>query len=533
MSDPRQRAPFARLASYATGPVLSEPKSAHRSDYPSGYETPPRVSSPAPNPFAIPTLTVPKADTVRFVALCILWYGSSALSSNTGKVIMTSFRFPVTMTIIQFFFVAGYCIIISKLGWATRLRTVNWTHVRSTLPMAGFQVGGHIFSSLAISRVPVSTVHTIKALSPLFTVLAYAVLFSVSYSPATYISLLPLTFGVMLACSSDMAASNIFGLICAFGSTLIFVSQNIFFKKVMPTNAEASQHGKLDRINLLYFSSGLAFFLMIPVWIYSDFWRLWSYTNSSAKSDSTLVIYFFLNGTVHFAQNLLAFAILSSTSPVTYSIASLVKRIAVICLAIIWFKQSVHALQGVGIGLTAVGLWMYNNSKRDVEKGEKRMRQVEASRDGILPQNLAEAGALLGDGSRKESHSPAPFYPSSLPPSSILHSGYQHPGPLPPGPHSEKSRPSPPPSAPPQDSTSSRLRRLSNDPPTTAEPIRFPRVEVYMSQSSPSGPPVVRSDIRPAHASRTSEGGSTRYTRPSRPPASSIDPTRPDPHYST
>jgi solute carrier family 35 protein E1 len=28
--------------------------------------------------------------------------------------------------------------------------------------MAAFQVGGHIFSSLAISRVPVSTVHTIK-----------------------------------------------------------------------------------------------------------------------------------------------------------------------------------------------------------------------------------------------------------------------------------------------------------------------------------------------------------------------------------
>lgn len=300
----------------------------------------------------------------------------------------------------------------------------------------------------------------IQALSPLFTVLAYAVLFSVSYSPATYVSLLPLTLGVMLACSSDMSASNVFGLICAFGSTLIFVSQNIFFKKVMPTNAEAS-HGKLDKINLLFFSSSLAFVLMIPVWLYSDFWRLWSYNNSSSKSDLTIVIYFFANGTVHFAQNLLAFAILSSTSPVTYSIASLVKRIAVICLAIIWFKQSVHALQGVGIGLTAVGLWMYNNSKRDVEKGEKKMRQVEAIREGVLPQSKTEADVLsLNDDGKDIHYSPKPSY-AQPPVSAALHrSAFQLPSPV--NSAQEKQRPSPPPTAPPPDAPGpARNRKLS------------------------------------------------------------------------
>jgi solute carrier family 35 protein E1 len=171
----------------------------------------------------------------------------------------------------------------------------------------------------------------------------------------------------MLACSSDISASNVLGLVCAFGSTLIFVSQNIFFKKIMPTNAETTS-SKLDKTNLLYFSSGMAFLLMVPVWLYSDAWRL-------VLPTWRIAFYFFLNGTVHYAQNLLAFAILGSTSPVTYSIASLVKRIAVICLAIIWFKQSVHGTQAVGIALTALGLLMYNNAKRDVERGERRMRQ--------------------------------------------------------------------------------------------------------------------------------------------------------------
>lgn len=267
---------------------------------------------------------------------------------------------------------------------------------------------------------PVRAQTNVQALSPLFTVFAYAILFSVSYSAATYLSLLPLTFGVMLACSSDISASNIFGLVCAFGSTLIFVSQNIFFKKIMPTNAETTSHGKLDKSNLLYFSSSMAFLLMVPVWLYSDFWRLFYFTNTSDTSSTRLVVYFILNGVVHFAQNLLAFAILSSTSPVTYSIASLVKRIAVICLAIVWFKQSVHALQALGIALTAVGLWMYNNAKRDVEKGEKKMRQVELVREGGLPISVEKAPG-----------SPRPSYSDGH--SAAVHrSGFEHVEPPPP-----------------------------------------------------------------------------------------------------
>lgn len=128
--------------------------------------------SPSPHPFAIPTIRSirsPTIETIRFVSLCILWYATSAISSNTGKVILNNFRFPVTLTIIQFFFVAGCCFIFSRpvLGWSTQLRSPTRSILRGTLPMAAFQVGGHIFSSLAISRVPVSTVHTIKVGLPL------------------------------------------------------------------------------------------------------------------------------------------------------------------------------------------------------------------------------------------------------------------------------------------------------------------------------------------------------------------------------
>lgn len=349
-------------------------------------------------------------STTVFVLLCGIWYSTSALSSNTGKAILMQFRYPVTLTIIQFAFVALYSLLLmTPFMRFSHLRRPTRAIINSTLPMGLFQVGGHMFSSMAISRIPVSTVHTIKALSPLFTVAAYSLLFGVSYSAKTYTSLLPLTLGVMLACSFDVSASDFIGLACAFGSALVFVSSNIFFKKIMPTNSSSMSQmssPKLDKLNLLLYSSGMAFIFMIPIWIYSDFSALFGSGSDSAHiahpphtTHHSLLYYFFMNGTVHFGQNIIAFIILSSTSPVTYSIASLIKRVAVICIAIVWFAQSVHPLQGCGILLTFAGLYMYNNAKGDVEKGENKMRSVRAQQDLMLPVTKGDARLLNGTAS--------------------------------------------------------------------------------------------------------------------------------------
>lgn len=234
-----------------------------------------------------------------------------------------------------------------------------------------------------------SRLYHLQALSPLFTVLSYALLFRVRYSYNTYVSLLPLTVGVMLACSFDLRA-NAPGLFCALGSTLVFVSQNIFSKKLLPKEGHSehgsSSEGKLDKLHLLLYSSGLAFILMIPLWAYYDGYKLLFGSNViRTASIPSLIFYYTLNGSVHFLQNLLAFSILSLCSPVTYSIASLIKRIAVICMAIIWFGQTVYPIQAVGISMTFLGLWMYNQAKQDVERGESVRTKVERRGSILLP----------------------------------------------------------------------------------------------------------------------------------------------------
>ena len=208
----------------------------------------------------------------------------------------------------------------------------------------------------------------------------------------------------MLACSFDVSASNAIGLLCAFGSALVFVSSNIFFKKVMPSHSEGTSSvpaHKLDKMNLLLYSSGMAFLLMVPIWSYYDLPVFLSGTTTTTVQNQdepphSVIYYFFINGTVHYAQNIIAFVILSSTSPVTYSIASLIKRVAVICIAIVWFRQSVHPIQALGIVMTFAGLYMYNNAKGDVDKGEKKLRRMEAAKDMMLPTTKADSRMMLG-----------------------------------------------------------------------------------------------------------------------------------------
>ena len=116
------------------------------------------ASITSPHLFCLPSLS-----TLRFMFLCGLWYTSSALSSNTGKAILNQFRYPVTLTFVQFGFVAAYCLLfMSPIIRFSRIRSPSRAILRDTLPMGCFQVGGHIFSSMAISRIPVSTTHTIK-----------------------------------------------------------------------------------------------------------------------------------------------------------------------------------------------------------------------------------------------------------------------------------------------------------------------------------------------------------------------------------
>ncbi|TDZ40335.1 putative transporter [Colletotrichum trifolii] len=356
----------------------------------------------------------------KLIALCVLWYASSALTNTSSKSILTAFDKPATLTLVQFAFVASYCLLFAWLAnlfpnlktavpaLKHGIRYPSRDVITTTMPLAAFQIFGHLLSSTATSKIPVSLVHTIKGLSPLFTVLAYRLVFNIKYSVNTYLSLVPLTLGVMLACSGkhNKYSGELLGIFYALLATIIFVTQNIFSKRLFNEAAKAEAEGlsarsqKLDKLNLLCYSSGMAFILTVPIWFWSEGTGIIQDVLHDGAVDLTekagsldhgrLTIEFIFNGTFHFGQNILAFVLLSLVSPVTYSVASLIKRVFVIVIAIIWFRNQTTFLQGGGIALTFVGLYLYDRT-HDRDKADRKANMLENKPEPLLPLNTKEA----------------------------------------------------------------------------------------------------------------------------------------------
>lgn len=339
---------------------------------------------------------------------------TSALTNTSSKSILNALPKPVTLTILQFASVPIWCLILTSLSdlfpvlkravpaLKNGIAPISREVVTTALPLAGFQLAGHILSSMATSQIPVSLVHTIKGLSPLFTVLAYRVLFGIKYARATYLSLVPLTIGVMLACSTGFS-TNFFGIFCALLAALVFVSQNIFSKKLFNEAARAEsepQTGgrrKLDKLNLMYYCSGLAFLLTLPIWFMSEGYGLMrelltqgtiELTGKKGSLDhGALFLEFIFNGLSHFAQNILAFVLLSMISPVSYSVASLIKRVFVIVVAIVWFGSPTTPVQALGIALTFLGLYLYDRNSHDDLADKRANADYFRRRETVLPLN--------------------------------------------------------------------------------------------------------------------------------------------------
>jgi solute carrier family 35 protein E1 len=352
----------------------------------------------------------------KLVILCGVWYTTSIMTNASSKAILTALRKPVTLTIVQFLLVSFWCVFLSWVAKHNRtlreiapflkngIRKPSKELILVTLPLTGFQIGGHILNSDAMSKIPVSLVHTIKGLSPLMTVLAYRIFYNIRYSTPTYLSLVPLTIGVCMACAAD-TTTNFFGLLNAFGSAVLFVTQNIVSKKIFNEAAKSEADGlpssrrKPDKLNLLCYSSALAFLITVPIWIFSEGWALAQDFMQDASitlrekpgslDHGALAAEFLFNGTFHFAQSLVAFVLLGLTSPVTYSVASLMKRVAVIIFAIVWFGNPMTYVQGAGFALTFLGLYLYDRNSEN-EKADKRARAMGESMQPLLPVNIGD-----------------------------------------------------------------------------------------------------------------------------------------------
>ena len=161
------------------------------------------------------------------------------------------------------------------------------------------------------------------------------------------------------------------GLIFAFISMIIFVSQNILPKRLtvestnaIPMNNKSSlriNSNKVDKLTILFYCSIIGFILTCPIYFVTEWMNYNAFgAISLLQLNSYVMSLVLLNGLSHFVQSLLAFQILGMVSPINYSIANILKRIFIILISFIWELKQFSNSQSIGLVITLFGLYCYD-----------------------------------------------------------------------------------------------------------------------------------------------------------------------------
>lgn len=373
--------------------------------------------------------------------LCCCWYAVSALASQVTKRILTLCPLPLLLGEIQFVYTALLSVIacviayqsptfynsfprgtfppyfnvgdehearhVRRLHRMTLLRVVTAPsqHIfKTVLPLSLFQFVGKFFGHSATALVPISTVSSIKTLSPVCILIFQKMLGikTLPITPVLILSLSTLILGVWLIVMLDQPSQgnkssfSTYGVTCAVTSMLIFVGQNLYGKSVFTTpkhdhslkisdsrgnlkdqdlpiyrSVDSDRTKKYDKLTLMLYISILGFISSFCWFIALELPVVWRFCMYDIQPQHKIIVrvpwhLYLVNGTFHFVQAMITFHLMGEVSTLTYSVANLMKRIAIISVSWLYSSDKITLVQILGLSLNMLGLFLYERCSKQL-----------------------------------------------------------------------------------------------------------------------------------------------------------------------
>lgn len=201
----------------------------------------------------------------------------------------------------------------------------------------------------------------------MFTILIYRIWYSRSYATATYLSLIPIVFGVALTTIGDYYFTPLGFFLTTLGVVLAAL-------KTVATNRLMTGNLKLHALELLFRMSPLAavqsFLFASALGEFRGFynWILEGHFNSSYTSALAG------NGLLAFLLNIASLHTNKLAGALTMTICANLKQCLTVVLGIMMFDNKVGPWSGVGMVITLVGAGVYSKVELEMKARQAQPR---------------------------------------------------------------------------------------------------------------------------------------------------------------
>jgi len=213
----------------------------------------------------------------------------------------------------------------------------------------------------SLKYVSVTFNQVMRSLVPGMVMIMGGLLLNKTYSTQQKLSLIPVCFGVMLACKGEMYFSTLGFFVTCFCVALA-ASKTVVSSLVMTGEM------KMQPLDLLCKMCPLAFVEILTLSLLSgELSSIWSRWDEITQSWAIPVVV--MSGFSSFSLNITNFYANKMTSPLTLSVCANAKQVMMIVIATVIFKTPINWVNGIGIFIVLAGgarysQVSYNESQR-------------------------------------------------------------------------------------------------------------------------------------------------------------------------
>eukprot|EP00899_Mesostigma_viride_P012904 jgi/Mesvir1/21614/Mv04039-RA.2 len=209
-----------------------------------------------------------------------------------------------------------------------------------------------VAGNVSLRYIPVSFNQAIGATTPFFTALFSALITMKKETFATYLALIPVVMGVVIA-SEHEPLFNLLGFCMCLFATSARALKTVL-QGLLLTN---------EGINLLMYIAPIACMILLPASLVLE-GNVAAVLIARTRQDGTILLLLTLNSLIAYCGNITNFLVTRHTSPLTLQVLGNAKGAVAVVISILLFRNPVTLVGMVGYGIAVTGVILYGEAKK-------------------------------------------------------------------------------------------------------------------------------------------------------------------------